>query len=521
MSEYHSESSGDVIKILKSRESGLSSSEAKKRLSQHGSNELRTEKKKSLAARFINQFADFSIIVLFVAAAVSFGVSWFSGEKDITDTIVILAIVVINAIIGVSQESKAEKSLEALKKLSAPTLTVLRDEKEIKIPAKDAVPGDILLVSAGDMVGADARLIESTGLKTDESALTGESVPAEKESFITLKENTPTADRKNMIFSSTLVVSGHGKAVVTKTGMNTEIGRIAGMLTENSEETPLQKRLSSLSKILGIGALVCCAGIFILGVIRKDNILDSFMLAVSLAVAAIPEGLPAIVTIVLSMGVGNLARKNAIIRHLPSCETLGNATVICSDKTGTLTQNKMTVTDIRLPYSGSLSPDNSLCSEILKFGALCTNTTIRKRGKKQDVTGEPTETAIVRAALKGGFLDNKDNAVYKRIKEIPFDSSRKMMTTILRTEKGYITITKGSPQYVMKICTHIKTPTNVRAITAADIRSIENANSSLAKDALRVLGVAVRECGDVSFCGESGLTFLGLIGMEDPPRPRQ
>ena len=508
----------EVLSRLKSSENGLSSYEAEKRLQQNGKNELSGEKSHGFLFCFFKQMCDFSIIILLLAAGVSFFISFLSGENDITDTIVILSIVIINSFIGTIQEKKAEKSLKALKKMASPTATILRNGTEIKIPATDVVSGDILILNPGDMVSADARLISSTALKTDESALTGESLPCEKNANTILMPGTPIAEKSNYVFSSTLIVSGHAKAVVTDTGMNTEIGKIAGMLKEKDDQTPLQKRLGKLSKYLGYGALLCCVLIFIIGVLRKNDILESFMLAVSLAVAAIPEGLPAIVTIVLSKGVSKLSGKGAIIRHLPSCETLGNATVICSDKTGTLTQNKMTVTEINFPFSSKNTPAQSEKSELLKFASLCTNCGVTTRLGKNKVTGDPTEVAIVNAAIKNNFEFKNDPVKYKRIKEIPFDSTRKMMTTVHRTKNGYIIISKGSPQHLIKKCTNIKTGNTVKPITQTHISKIERSNEEMALKALRVLAVAIKEETSLSENIESGLTFLGLIGMEDPPR---
>ena len=518
LEDYSILSINDVLNRLKSKETGLSSQETEKRLKEYGKNELNSEKTHGFLFCFFKQMCDFSIIILLLAAGVSFLISFLSGENDITDTVVILAIVIINAFIGTLQEKKAEKSLKALKKMSSPTATVLRNGKELKIPSSEVVKGDILILNSGDMVSADARLISSTALKTDESALTGESLPCEKNANVILKLNTPIAEKQNFVFSSTLVVSGHAKAIVTETGMNTEIGKIADMLKEKDDQTPLQKRLGKLSKYLGYGALICCIIIFIIGVLRKNDILSSFMLAVSLAVAAIPEGLPAIVTIVLSKGVSKLSAKGAIIRHLPSCETLGNATVICSDKTGTLTQNKMSVTEIKLPFQPLNSPQTNEKAELLKFSALCSNCSVSTKFSRNKVTGDPTEVAIVNSAIKNGFDIKNDPIKYNRVREIPFDSVRKMMTTVHRNKNGYIIISKGSPQHLIKKCTNIKIGNSVKPLTQTHINEIERNNEEMALKALRVLAVAVKEENTLSGDIENGLTFLGLIGMEDPPR---
>lgn len=518
MADFHSMSTKQVIEHFNSSPDGISQVNANEKLRLYGKNKLPEDRKKSVVALFFSQVADFSVIVLLCAAVISAVISVINGENDFTDTVVILTIVILNAVTGTLQEKKAEKSLEALKKMSSPEACVKRDGVKKKIPSEDVVTGDIICVKSGDMISADARIIKSYGFKTDESALTGESLACEKNGDLVCKPETPTAERGNMIFSSTLAVSGHCEAVVTSTGVNTEIGKIAGMLNSDSESTPLQKRLSRLSKILGACALLCCVFIFIIGVIRKNDVMSSFMLAVSLAVAAIPEGLPAIVTVVLSKGVGKLASRGAIIRRLPSCETLGNATVICSDKTGTLTQNKMTVTEIRLFRKGVSAPTSSECKDILKYSALCTNCEVSKHGIRFKVSGEPTEKALVEAALKNGFLPKDDNALYRRIREIPFDSTRKMMTTVHRLNNSYFVISKGAPQYVLKKCSSVLSGTSQRAITPGDIKSITNANDDMAEGGLRVIAVAFKQIKELTSDIENELTYLGLVGMEDPPR---
>ena len=518
MADFHSKSVKETFEILKTERNGLKTVDAEKRLRESGKNIISEEKPKSVLSRFFAQFADFSIIVLLVAAGISAVLSFIGGEKDFTDTAVILAIVVLNAIIGTLQERKAQKALDALKKMSSPEAYVKRDGVFKKIPAEKVVKGDIISLKNGDMICADGRIISDSGFSSDESALTGESLPAQKSASRLPPKNAPTAERSNCVFASTLAVSGHCEAVVTATGKDTEIGKIAGMLLTKDEDTPLQKRLSKLSKALGAGALLCCAVIFVLGIIRKNDILSSFMLAVSLAVAAIPEGLPAIVTIVLSRGVGKLASRGAIIRHLPSCETLGNATFICSDKTGTLTENRMTVTEIRLPRGGVFSPESFECKDILKYAALCTNCEVQKKRSKTAVTGEPTEKALFEAAIKNGFDISKEGVIFKRIKEIPFDSTRKMMSTVYRLNSSYVVITKGAPQYLLKLCTSGFSKNGKFALTKYDVRAIENANNDMAEGGLRVIGVAFKEISSLNEKVESDLSFMGLIGMEDPPR---
>lgn len=518
MADFYSKSVQETLDELKSSTLGLTEKEAQLRLKRDGQNIFFEEKKKSFPRKILSQLADFSIIILLAAAAASAAISVISRENDFTDPLVILAIVIINAVIGALQESKAEKSLEALKKMSSPESLVKRDGVFKKIPSEEVVVGDIISIKSGDMICADARLLSDSAFTCDESALTGESLPSEKNSSLLLPKKTAVAEQANLVFASTLASTGHATAVVTATAKATEIGKIAGMLGEKSEETPLQKRLSRLSKILGWGAIACCAVIFVIGVIRKNSPLQSLMLAISLAVAAIPEGLPAIVTIVLSRGVGKLSGEGAVIRRLPSCETLGNATYICSDKTGTLTKNKMTVTEVRLPFKAPLAPESRDCREILKYAALCTDCEITKKRSKQAVTGTPTEKAIVEAAVKNGCDILNENVVYKRIKEIPFTSERKMMTTVLRAQNDYITVTKGAPQYVIKRCKYFYNGNVKRALNPAEARSLLNSNDDMAEGGLRVIAVAFKEHSSILKDIESELTFLGLIGLEDPPR---
>lgn len=518
MAEFYSKSVKETLDGLKTSTNGLTSAQAKERLKANGRNIFSQESKKSLVARFFSQLADFSIIILLAAAGLSAALSVISGERDFTDTIVILAIVVLNAAIGTLQERKAEKSLEALKKMSSPEAYVKRDGKFTKIPAEEVCPGDIISIKGGDMICADGRLITDSGFTCDESALTGESVPSEKSSCAHVPEGSPVAERRTSVFASTLASTGHAVAAVTATGKDTEIGKIADMLKEKDEQTPLQKRLSHLSRLLGRGAVICCAAVFLIGVIRKNDITESFMLAVSLAVAAIPEGLPAIVTVVLSRGVGKLSSQGAVVRHLPSCETLGNATYICSDKTGTLTKNKMTLTEVRLPHRALLSPENTECRDILRHAALCTNCETSKHHARTIVNGEPTEKAIVEAALKNGCDILKESAIFKRIKELPFTSERKLMTVVLRTGDEYITITKGAPQYVLKRCTHYIGEGNPSLLTPQKARLITAANDDMAEGGLRVIGVAIKKSSAPTGEAESELCFMGLLGLEDPPR---
>lgn len=540
---WHSLSKEDAVSLLDSRlTSGLSSSQVQKRLKKFGTNELEGQQKKSLLSRFFEQFKDFMIIILILAAIVSFGVSYMQGEADFIDPIIIFAIIILNALLGVIQEARAEKSLDALKKLSAPNARVLRNGEEKFIPSKDLVPGDIIFLETGNYVPADARLIQSVNLKIDESSLTGESHPVEKNSDVTLKSDTILGDRINLVFSTGIVTYGHGTAVVTGTGMHTEVGHIARMiLTNEVPQTPLQKRLDQTGKILGIAALLICVIIFILGTIQGRPPFDMFMTSVSLAVAAIPEGLPAIVTIMLSLGVQRMAKNNAVIRRLPAVETLGSATVICSDKTGTLTQNKMTVTKIA-GKRGFEKNDSRLAKDILYLAAQCNDAKIQVHKKKIELLGEPTETALTLAAFQCGIDKTKLDLMQKRIYEIPFDSTRKMMTTVhpYQSEFGYLTlsekpaylsITKGAPDVLLNQCNFIYHNNNVLTLTPHDRKRIADINSSMAKEALRVIAVAFKTQSNFKIPSsaskketvntqlESNLVFAGLIGMIDPPRP--
>lgn len=518
--DWHSKTAGQTADILKSNAAdGLNESAARKLLEKHGENRLEGKKKASLLRRFLAQFSDFCVIILFIACIISFLTSFMEGSKDFVEPIVILLIVILNAAIGVFQEQRAEKAIEALKKMSAPTACVIRSGAIKKIDASRIVPGDLIMLESGDMVPADARLVFSNGLKVQESALTGESVPCEKAADSVCKSDCPIAERKNMIFSSTTVISGNCTAIVTETGMATQVGKIAHLLaSEEAPQTPLQQRLGRIGKALGVGALVICAFVFLLGVIRKSGILPSFMLSVSLAVAAIPEGLPAIVTIVLSMGVQRMAKSNAIIRHLPAVETLGAATVICSDKTGTLTQNKMTVTQIR-NASGEISADSAEGRSILLMGALCNNSRTAKKGKTVAFSGDPTETAILSAVYDAGERVFSFEKEYQRLHETPFTSERKMMSTVNSFGSGVRLIVKGAPDVVLELCTHAVIGGGTALLNQSQRRRIMQQNEQMAKEALRVIAVAYRSSSGASDNEENRLVFAGLIGMTDPPRP--
>ena len=518
--EWHTKTSLQTAEALGSdAEKGLSEQTAKARLLKNGENILEGHKKISLIRRFAAQFSDFCVIILFIACIISFLTSIIDGSRDFVEPIVILMIVILNAAIGVFQEQRAERAIEALKKMSAPTACVIRSGKMKKIPAAQLVQGDLIVLESGDMVPADARLVSSNGLAVQESALTGESVPCGKVHGEVCGEKCPLAERKNMIFSSTTVIAGNCRAIVTETGMATQVGKIAHLLAnEEAPQTPLQQRLGKIGKALGIGALVICAFVFVLGIIRKSGILPSFMLSVSLAVAAIPEGLPAIVTIVLSMGVQRMAKSNAIIRHLPAVETLGAATVICSDKTGTLTQNKMTVTQIR-NESGEISAESNEARSILLMGSLCNNARITKKGKTVAFSGDPTETAIISAAYEAGENAFSFEKTYPRLHEAPFTSERKLMSTVNTFGTGTRLIVKGAPEVVLPLCVSAVSGGGTVQMTQGRCRKILMQNEQMAKDALRVIAVAYRKSTGADDNGENNLIFAGLIGMTDPPRP--
>lgn len=517
MTNVYSNSHQAVIDNLGTNyEAGLTPAQAEQRLASYGPNELVAKTKTGWLGKFVAQFKEVMVIILLVAAAISFAVASARGER-LFEPLLIVAIVILNAIIGVIQEGRAERALEALKKMSSPSALVRRGGKSIRLPARELVPGDIVLLTAGDHIPADCRLFESAGLQIDESALTGESMPSEKDAEVVFDQLTPLAERHNMVYAGTSVTAGRGRAVVTATGMSSEIGHIAKLLSATPEvRTPLQKKLTTLGRYLGFIALAACLIVFVVGLAIGMPVIEIFMIAVSLAVSAIPEGLPAIVTIVLAIGVERMVKKNALIRKLPAVETLGSASVICSDKTGTLTENRMTLQKIFV--DGAATPEDvtnensSVARQLLLYGTLCSDASLEVDSSNAiKHLGDPTETAIIYAAYKNELSKEALGAQYPRVAELPFDSERKLMTTVHKDGDKFLVITKGAFDSLRTVC------------SSGDLKAAEGVTNQLSNQALRVIAIGYKQLQelpkkiDVATL-ESDLVFAGLVGMIDPPR---
>ena len=506
-----------IEKFQVNPKSGLTNEQVKNNQEKYGLNKLKEKKKKGMFRKLLDQFKDVMILILIAAAIISFVIACVEkNPKEFFEPALILLIVILNAVMGVFQEAKAEKALDALKNMSAPHARVIREGQEQIIDASLLVPGDIIKLEAGDFVPSDAILLESTSLKSEESALTGESVPSEKSAYEEVKENAPIGDRTNMVFSGCSITYGTALALVVHTGMDTEMGKIANLLNDEGDtQTPLQKKLAQLGKYLGVIALLACAIVFVVGLTNGLEVMDIFMVSVSLAVSAIPEGLPVIVTIVLSIGVQRMVKKNALIRRLPAVETLGSASVICSDKTGTLTQNRMTLVKAYLDETKNISDiDSNVSSEVkklLEYGTLCSDGSIVINEEQVQHIGDPTETAIVYAAYKNGIEKEELNSKYNRLASIPFDSDRKLMTSINKIDDKIVVIVKGAFDVMASKC--IK----------GDIEKARQVTEEMSETALRVLAIGYKVISKIPQeilpeTIEKDLIFMGLVGMIDPPR---
>ncbi|XMB85191.1 calcium-translocating P-type ATPase, PMCA-type [Mycoplasmatota bacterium WC44] len=506
------------------KQKGLSNDVYQKLLDKYGENKLEEKKRKTILNMIVNQFKDFLTLVLIGAAIVS-----IVASGHITDGLFIIVIVILNMILSIIQENNASNALKALKEMSGPSAKVIREGKTLKVSSIELVPGDIVLIEAGDYIPADIRLIDNFNLRVEEANLTGESLPVEKDVSVTLENDTPIGDRLNMVYMSTIATYGRAKGIVVATGMQTEIGNIAGMLNEVEEEaTPLQKKLDTLGKMLAISSLIICAIIFVVGLVQGMDLLDIFMTSVSLAVAAIPEGLPAVVTVVLALGMRNMVKKNAIVKELGAVETLGSTTVICTDKTGTLTQNKMVVTKVfdnkdlyevtgeGYSFDGNITGDSENVKKLAQIALLCNDSKITNN----DVIGDPTEGALVTLAAKAGFIQDELNNEYPRLEEFPFDSDRKLMSTLHNITGVNNLFTKGAPDVLLSRSAFYLENGEKKSITDEFINRIESQNTEFAKDALRVLGFAYKELSNISDIKdeEKDLIFVGLVGIIDPPR---
>jgi Ca2+-transporting ATPase len=546
---WHDKAITEVFNSLKSNLQGLTSDEAKRRLDEIGPNELTQEKKISPWALLLDQFKSVLVIILLVAVALSVVIGLVNHKpgaglpEEITDALVILAIVIAVVILGFIEEFRSEKALDALKRMAAPTATVLRDGVEKEIPARELVPGDILVLSTGDKTPADARIIESANLSTQEAALTGESTPVEKTTEIITGKDVPVGDRKNMVYSGTVVTYGRGKAVVTTTGMQTEFGKIATMLQEVKEEqTPLQRNLDRVGKLLGLAALVIVAIVVALSIFRGHTFIEMFIWGVSLAVAAVPEALPAVVVISLAIGVQKMAKRHALIRRLSAVETLGSTSIICSDKTGTLTQDQMTIRQLFVsgksinvtgagyepkgefningnPFDVKQDPTIKI---MMQVNTLCNDTHLLKTDGKWEIKGDPTEGALLVVAAKSGVSHEIAEEESPRIDEIPFSSERKRMTTVHKSPSGNVAYSKGAPEIIVDACSQVIKNGQTRPLTEADKSLILDSARLMAENALRVLAMAYKplppDLTDKSEY-EKSMVFVGLAGMIDPPRP--